>query len=219
VNFPDPVADPISGFLIKMSLTPTVPTGVDATISVSLTEKTLAYSPSIITDASGRKPVPVIAIVVPPEVVPDEGETPVKVGASINVGPEIKSDRPKEFATKICGLPTGRAGVVQAIEFGEIKTTDVQLTPPTEAIVFILSKPLPVMVITVPPEVSAYAGEIPVKFTPTSALETSIRLFVNNKQEIKTTIIRRQDVYSFLVPNKFKTTFEIGINLTEHLFS
>jgi hypothetical protein len=63
---------------------PAVPAGVVAVIEVALTIDTLAAAaPPILTPVAPVKFVPVIVTDVPPAVVPDDGLTPVTVGAEL----------------------------------------------------------------------------------------------------------------------------------------
>ena len=73
-----------SVFVTTTSTTPAACAGAVAVIEVELTIVTeVATDPPIVTVAPELKPVPVIVTDVPPEVVPEEGEIPVTVGAGL----------------------------------------------------------------------------------------------------------------------------------------
>lgn len=75
------VAEP-SGLVTTTSWAPTVPSGVVAAIWVSSVILKAATVPPMVTSVAVAKLVPVMVILVPPPVGPDEGETVSMVGAA-----------------------------------------------------------------------------------------------------------------------------------------
>ena len=80
---PGPVAVPPGVVTIIFFAPRLVPAGVTAVIVVALTMvKLVTGTPSIVTPVAPVKFVPVIVMEVPPESVPDDGETETKVGTT-----------------------------------------------------------------------------------------------------------------------------------------
>ena len=70
------------GVVTKMLAAPRLPVGVVAVIVVALTTTKLAVVPPMVTEVAPAISAPVIVILVPPAVDPEEGETLVTVGAA-----------------------------------------------------------------------------------------------------------------------------------------
>ena len=70
------------GVVTKMLAAPELPVGVVAVIVVALTTTKLAAVPPMVTEVAPAMSTPVIVILVPPAVDPEEGETLVTVGAA-----------------------------------------------------------------------------------------------------------------------------------------
>ena len=83
-------------------LAPALPAGVVAVIVVALVATTLvAATPPIVTLVAVPRPVPVIMILVPPELEPKEGLTLVNVGGASSVIVKFKNVEPHPVALLI----------------------------------------------------------------------------------------------------------------------
>lgn len=150
---------------LLVTTTPVAPdecAGVVAVIEVLLTTVTpVADVPPIFTDAPERKPVPVIVTAVPPEVAPDVGEIAVTLGAGFTKVYPFESVPLwlSVFVTTTLALPEECDGVFAVIEVLLDTVTEVAEDPPTFTVAP-ERKPVPVMVMDVPPEVVPDVGEI-----------------------------------------------------------
>jgi hypothetical protein len=115
--------------------------------------------PPTVTVAPTRNPVPVIVITVPPTSRPEDGEMDVTVGARTNVNsPDPVPDWVSAFVTRTFADPAEPAGVEHEIDVADKTTTEVHAAPPT-ATVAPATKPVPLIVIAVPPEAGPDVGE------------------------------------------------------------
>src|SRR3989442_4532588 len=131
--------------------------GVVALICVALTTLTLvAGVPPTVTVALASKFVPVIVIAVPPAIGPEVGLTPVTVGAGgggatyVNWSAGLVALDWPFTVTITSATPAACAGVVALICVALTTVTPVASVPPTVTVA-VASKPVPVIVIAVPP--------------------------------------------------------------------
>ena len=139
---------------------PAVPVGVTAVMLVALTTTTLvAALPPTVTLVAPVKLVPVMVIEVPPNVVPDVGETLVIVGnGTTYVNALLLLAVPPAVVTATLLTPAVPAGVLAVTEVLDTTTMFVAAMPPTVTLVAPV-KLVPVMVIEVPPNVVPDVGE------------------------------------------------------------
>lgn len=147
------------GVVTVISFTPTVPAGVTAVTDVGDTTTTLVAcaSPTVTLDAP-VKFVPVMVMVVPPNVEPEVGLTLVivEVGATyVNALGLLMVPSGVVSATSFA--PAVPAGVMAVTDVGDTTTTLVAATPPTVTL-FVLVKFVPVIVNSVPPKVEPEVG-------------------------------------------------------------
>ena len=148
-------------------LAPALPAGVVQVMDVAETTVTDVQAlPPTVTAAPAAKLVPVIVIAVPPAVEPELGEIDPIVGAEIDPPGAVYVNAPVDVVVPVSLLvtttflaPALPAGVVQVIDVAETTVTDVQALPPTVTAAP-AAKPVPVMVIAVPPAVEPELGEI-----------------------------------------------------------
>ena len=140
-------------------MAPTPPAGVTAVITVVETATTfVAATPPTITLLALVKFVPVIVIAVPPRVEPEVGLTLVIVGgggAYLNVTGCVVG--PPGVVTTIVLSPRVAAGVFAVMVVAFTKTTFVAAISPIFTLVTPV-KPVPVMVMAVPPRFDPTAG-------------------------------------------------------------
>ena len=141
-------------------LTPAVPAGVLAVTEVlDTTTMFVAAMPPTVTLIAPVKLVPVMVIEVPPNVVPDVGETLVMVGTgTMYVNALVLVAGPPAVVTVTSFTPAVPAGVIAVMLVALTTTTLVAETPPTFTLVAPV-KLVPVMVIEVPPSVVPDVGE------------------------------------------------------------
>ncbi len=141
-------------------LTPAVPAGVLAVTEVlDTTTIFVAAMPPTVTLVAPVKLVPVMVIEVPPNVVPDVGETLVMVGTgTMYVNALVLVAGPPAVVTVTSFTPAVPAGVIAVMLVALTTTTLVAETLPTFTLVAPV-KLVPVMVIEVPPSVVPDVGE------------------------------------------------------------
>src|SRR2546425_480044 len=139
------------------SATPAACAGVVALSCVALTKLTpVATAPPTVTVAVASKLVPLIVIAVPPPVGPEGGLTPVAVGAGgggatyVNWSAGLVTLDWPFTVTITSATPAACAGVVALICVALTTVTPVAGVPPTVTVA-VASKPVPVIVIAVPP--------------------------------------------------------------------
>ena len=141
------------------SFAPAVPAGVLAVIEVALTTTILvAETPPTFTLVAPVKLVPVMVIEVPPNVVPDVGETLVMVGTGTTyVNALALVAVPLAVVTVTSCAPAVPAGVTAVIFVALTITTLLAATPPTFTLVAPV-KLVPAMENAVPPRVVPDVG-------------------------------------------------------------
>src|SRR5438270_1210785 len=130
-----------------------------------MTATPVAGVPPTVTVAVASKPVPLIAIAVPPPVGPDVGVTPVTVGG----GGAMYVNWSAGFVALVCAptvtmtsaTPAACAGVVALICVALTTLTPVAGVPPTVTVALAL-KFVPLIAIAVPPAVGPEVGLTPV---------------------------------------------------------
>ncbi len=148
------------GVVIDTVFAPIVPAGVTAVTVVELTTLTeVAATPPIVTELAPVKFVPVIVIAVPPATDPALGATDEIVGGSETcaVYAFASVPTPNGVVTTTEYRPAASAGAVAVIVVALTTTTLVAATPPIATEVAPL-KPVPVIVIEVPPVVEPEFG-------------------------------------------------------------
>src|SRR5204863_14288 len=123
----------------------------------------VALVPPTLTVAPAPKPVPLIVIAVPPAVPPDGGATPVTVGAGaryVNAFARVPLCA-SAFVTVTLTAPDPCAGVVAVIVVALTPISPVAFVPPTLTVAP-APKPVPLIVIAVPPTVDPDGGATPV---------------------------------------------------------
>ena len=151
----------VSLLVTTISFAPPVPAGVVAAMVVAVITPTVALTPPMVTLAPAMKPVPVIVIEVPPEVLPDVGLTEVTAGGGGSGVAYVNNAVPVPLCksllvTTISFAPAVPAGVVRAIVVAVMAPT-AALAPPMVTLAP-AKNPVPVIVIDVPPEVLPDAG-------------------------------------------------------------
>jgi hypothetical protein len=154
------VPEPVSGFVTTTSRAPAVPAGVVALSDVELLNTTpVADAPPTVTVAPDWKPVPVIVIDVPPLTGPELGDTVVTVGSALYVNAFVFVTEPVSgFVTTTFLAPAVPAGVVAVIVVEFTTVTPVADAPPTVTVAPVW-KPVPVIVIGVPPVTNPELGD------------------------------------------------------------
>lgn len=140
---------------------PVVPGGVIAAICVGLaTETPVASTPPMLTVAPLTKLVPVIEIAVPPAAGPEEGKIwAIASGMLIYLNPLVTPvTNPPGLETSTGTVAATPGGVVVWIWFGLTTVTLEENTPP-KLTVTPGTKPVPVIVTTVPPLAGPEIGE------------------------------------------------------------
>ena len=139
-------------------LIPAAPAGVTAVIVVELTRTIfVASTPPTFTLVVPVRPVPAIVIAVPPAVEPALGVTVEIVGGVTNVNPPGRVAVPPAVVTLTLWLPALPAGDTAVIVDELTTTIFVAATPPTFTLV-VPVRPVPVIVIGVPPRVDPALG-------------------------------------------------------------
>jgi hypothetical protein len=118
---------------------------------VALIRVTAVHVSPTVTTGVPLKPVPVIVILVPPDIGPEPGLTDITVGAATYVNADaFDPDCPSAFVTTTVTAPAGRAGVTHVNDVELSRFTDVQDAPPnvTDGVPV---NPVPVTVTPVPP--------------------------------------------------------------------
>ena len=143
----------------ETSFAPAVPAGVLAVIELALTTTILvAETPPTFTLVAPVKLVPVMVIEVPPNVVPDVGETLVMVGTGTTyVNALALVAVPLAVVTVTSCAPAVPAGVTAVILVALTITTLLAATPPTFTLVAPV-KLVPAMENAVPPSVEPDVG-------------------------------------------------------------
>jgi len=150
-----------SAFVTATLAAPAACGGVVAVMVVLLTTVTpVAASPPTLTVAPAANPVPVIVIAVPPAIGPDAGATLPTVGAGAAYVNALASVPlcVSALMTVTLTAPAACAGVVAVIVVPFTTVTPVAAVPPTVTVAP-AAKPVPLIVIAVPPAVGPDVGE------------------------------------------------------------
>jgi len=136
--------------------------GVVAVIEVALTTVLPTVTPPMVSVAPVTKFVPVTVTLVPPRLAPVAGETFESVGAGRGVYVNALAAMPlcvSGFETAIATAPVEAAAGVVAVMLVALATVmPVAATPPTVTVAP-LTKPVPVIVMLVPPPTLPEVGE------------------------------------------------------------
>jgi hypothetical protein len=110
-----------------------------------------------LTAVTAVKPIPVRAIVVPPDSGPERGLTPVTVTAvKVNSSASPTALVPSGVVTLTSTIPTDSSGAVAVIEVSEVTTNDAEVAPKSTIVEPV--KPVPVMTTDVPPVAGPESG-------------------------------------------------------------
>jgi hypothetical protein len=146
-----------SGVVTVTSTVPTGSSGVVAVIDVSEVATNDADAVPKSTSVAPLKPLPVMTTDVPPVAWPESGLTLFTVGGvKMNSSAVVAALVPSGVVTVTSTVPTGSAGVVALIEVSESTTNGADVLPKLTAVAPV--KPLPLMVIVVPPVAGPEVG-------------------------------------------------------------
>src|SRR5262245_19968808 len=175
----------------ETSTAPAACAGVIAMIVVALsTVKLVAATPPIVTAVAPVKFVPVIVMLVPPNVLPVFGLMEPIVGAGVKyVNTEDIVAVPPGVVTAISTSPAACGGVTMMIVVELITVTLVAATPPTTTPTMSV-KLVPVMVTAVPPSVLPVLGPIePIVGIPANTVIEAVALLPVPMLEVRTLVV------------------------------
>jgi hypothetical protein len=161
------VADVPPTTLTLTSSGPALPAGltvVQLVVELHVTAVPGVVPKSIVSaDAVVEKPVPVMVTVVPPVTAPEVGLMAVTVGAGatkVNTSAALVADVPPTTLTLTSCGPALSGGVVKVHVVVEAQEAfpSIEIPPLKVAVVSVVEKPVPVMVMTVPPAVAPEVG-------------------------------------------------------------
>ena len=160
------VAEVPPGVVTVMS---TVPAASDGEVAVhEVVDEHETAVPAVVANLTvvepTTKPVPVMVTTVPPTNGPAPGEIPLMNGplTKVNLSAAETAEVPPAVAAVTSTVPASSDGEVAAHKVVDEQLTLVPAVPPKLAEVPLTTKPVPVMVTTVPPPRGPAMGEIPV---------------------------------------------------------